>query len=203
MVLAADPLTRESVVTYFQGCARVRLLPPDSRATADVIVLFADDVTAETVTSMRHWIAEARHPEMRMVVVGHSIRESVIAQAGRFHLATFLLRSRVGMADVLDAVLSTHEHRAQFPAAPTKSPLAKAGSLPAAAEHEGLSPADFSKREIAVLTMLADGLSTSQTADGLNCSERTVNAILAGMKKRMQLRSRAHVVAHAVRSGAI
>lgn len=59
------------------------------------------------------------------------------------------------------------------------------------------------RRELAVLELLADGLDTKEIAEQLSYSERTVKGVLHELTTRLRLRNRAHAVAFAVREGYI
>lgn len=63
--------------------------------------------------------------------------------------------------------------------------------------------ARFTRREIDVLRLLADGASTRDIAEQLNYSERTVKNIVRDVLVKLRGRTRAHAVAVAARSGVI
>ncbi|TFE37105.1 LuxR family transcriptional regulator [Streptomyces sp. ICN441] len=54
-----------------------------------------------------------------------------------------------------------------------------------------------------MLRLLADGLDTTEIAQRLNYSKRTVETIISGVTNRHGLRNRTHAVAFAWRSGAL
>jgi DNA-binding NarL/FixJ family response regulator len=56
-------------------------------------------------------------------------------------------------------------------------------------------------REVEVLRLLADGLSTSETAAELNYSERTIKTVVHEITTRLGLRCRAQAVSYALRKG--
>jgi DNA-binding NarL/FixJ family response regulator len=65
----------------------------------------------------------------------------------------------------------------------------------------GLSASGLDAREIDVLRLIAEGLSTAEIAQRMQYSERAVKKILYEMTKRLKLRNRSHAVAFAMRSG--
>jgi DNA-binding NarL/FixJ family response regulator len=67
----------------------------------------------------------------------------------------------------------------------------------------GLTFTGLTEREIKVLTLIADGHDTSEIAQQLCYSQRTVKNVLHGVTTRLQLRNRTHAVAYAVREGLI
>jgi DNA-binding NarL/FixJ family response regulator len=67
----------------------------------------------------------------------------------------------------------------------------------------GLAFNGLATREIEVLRLVADGCDTSEIADRLAYSERTVKNVLHDVTSRLQLRNRSHAVAFAMRRGLI
>ena len=61
----------------------------------------------------------------------------------------------------------------------------------------------WSDRELAVLRLLAQGLSTREVAKTLCYSERTIKNVLYELTTRHGLRNRTHAVAVAVRAGVV
>jgi len=54
-----------------------------------------------------------------------------------------------------------------------------------------------------VLRLLAEGMDTAEIAAELCYSQRTVKNVLHGLTNRLNLRNRAHAVAHALRADVI
>ena len=67
----------------------------------------------------------------------------------------------------------------------------------------GLTLTGLSEREIEVLRLVAEGLETSEIAEKLCYSERTVKGVVHEITTRLRLRNRAQAVAYAVRQGLI
>ncbi len=61
----------------------------------------------------------------------------------------------------------------------------------------------WSDREIAVLRLLAQGMSTREVAGALCWSERTIKNVVYDLTTRHGLRNRTHAVAVAVRAGLV
>jgi DNA-binding NarL/FixJ family response regulator len=172
---------------------------------ADVVVMFTNEVTEETLASMRRLASETWNPRMRIVLVADRISEPQLRRAVRHGLVGFVQRSEVGMARVLQTVLNSEEGRARASHVLVRSLIDQIGSIQ---EHQvleprGLNAAGLKEREIVVLKLLAEGLDTAKIAGSLSYSERTIKNILARMMLRLGLRNRAHAIAYATRSGAI
>jgi DNA-binding CsgD family transcriptional regulator len=67
----------------------------------------------------------------------------------------------------------------------------------------GLTFTGLTDREIKVLRLIAEGHDTSEIAQQLSYSQRTVKNVLHDVTTRLQLRNRSHAVAYAVREGLI
>ncbi|HEX3541180.1 MAG TPA: helix-turn-helix transcriptional regulator [Acidimicrobiales bacterium] len=63
--------------------------------------------------------------------------------------------------------------------------------------------ARLSRREVAVLRLLAEGESTADIAVALAYSESTIKNVIHEMVRNLGARNRAHAVALAIRGGAI
>jgi DNA-binding CsgD family transcriptional regulator len=68
----------------------------------------------------------------------------------------------------------------------------------------GVPPvAALTGRQLSVLALVADGRANAEIAQELSCSEHTVKNVIYELMARLQVRNRAHAVAHAVRAGLI
>ena len=61
----------------------------------------------------------------------------------------------------------------------------------------------FDSRALRLMELMADGHSTREIADRMSYSERTIKKLITGLEQRMQARSRAQIVALAIRRGLI
>jgi DNA-binding NarL/FixJ family response regulator len=65
------------------------------------------------------------------------------------------------------------------------------------------SDAALDPRAVRVLELIADGCSTREIATSMNYSERTIKKLINELEDRLQARTRAQTVAHAMRRGLI
>jgi DNA-binding NarL/FixJ family response regulator len=73
-----------------------------------------------------------------------------------------------------------------------------------AAERRRPAPGSpLTARQTAVLTLVAEGHGNAAIARELSCSQHTVKNVIYDLMARLQVRNRAHAVAHAVRTGLI
>ncbi|MGI5255529.1 helix-turn-helix transcriptional regulator [Actinacidiphila glaucinigra] len=203
-VLASDPVTRDGAMAYLQASGQVKVLPPDLHGEADVVLIFATEVTEETLSWMQRAMNDVVNPEMRVILVANDISERHLIRAVNYGLVGFLVRSHVTMAKVLGAAVCTQAGRAELPSVLVRSLIDQIKRVQnEALEPHGLGPSGFASREIDVLRLIADGLDTTEVAEKLNYSERTIKNILSGLMARMDLRNRPHAVAHAMRCGVL
>jgi DNA-binding NarL/FixJ family response regulator len=80
---------------------------------------------------------------------------------------------------------------------------AAAAGLRIQAQHENGSRAALDPRTLRVLELIADGCSTREIATLMNYSERTIKKLISELQDRLQARTRAQIVAHAMRRGLI
>jgi DNA-binding NarL/FixJ family response regulator len=64
--------------------------------------------------------------------------------------------------------------------------------------HDALDP-----RSVRVLQLIAEGYSTREIATRMSYSERTIKKLITQLQDRLQTRTRAQIVAHAIRRGLI
>ena len=62
---------------------------------------------------------------------------------------------------------------------------------------------ELDQRSLRVVELLAEGRSTREIADDMSYSERTIKKHIQDLERRLRARSRAQVVAHAIRQGLI
>jgi DNA-binding NarL/FixJ family response regulator len=203
-VIASDPITRDGVCSWFRASGMVRLLPPGVAADAEVTVLFAHQVTEETMAAMRQRVKQASKSAMKFVLVADRISEAELLRAVRYGLVGFVPRSQGSMDQVLQAVLRSREGQAQLPDVLVKFLIDQIRNLQEnVLEPHGLDMAGFKDREIEVLRLLAEGMDTAGVAQQLNYSQRTIKNILAGLLFRLGLRNRTQAIVYAMRAGVI
>ncbi|WP_329462250.1 response regulator transcription factor [Streptomyces sp. NBC_01431] len=203
-VLASDPITCEGAQAYFQACGQVRLVASGRPSEAEVVAMFATQVTDETLMSMRRLSAAPSRSRTWIVLSADGISEARMLRAVRYGLVGFVPRSQAGMESVLQAVLDSRKRRAEPPDVLVRSLMDQIRTLrDGPQESQGLCMARLKEREVVVLKLLAEGLDTAEVADALNYSDRTIKNVLAGMMDRLGLRNRAHAIAYAMRSGAL
>lgn len=198
-VHASDPLSRAGIASQVNEHPGLRLAT--NGTPADVAVVVTDMVDQTAVQAIR---AASRDGGTRVVaVVGQADDAGVLAavEAG----ASGLLRRREADTQRLAAAV-----RAAASGDGTLPPdllgrlLRQVGQLQRdVLGPQGLNLSGLTEREVKVLRLVADGLSTAEVARTLAYSERTIKNIIQDVVSRFRLRNRAHAVAFALREGLI
>jgi DNA-binding NarL/FixJ family response regulator len=196
-VRAPDLVTEVGLTTYLGSHGRVTVVPWQAPFDADVLVLVVDSVNAADLE-----ITESIPPEARpaIVLVTNQLTEEGLARVlARDRITVLPLESTHG-ARLLEAVLASAD-RTGF-----SSPHSRGRP----AEHRGILRAGttiagtgFTPREIEILRLLAAGWNTTEIANKLDCSERTVKNLIFTILRKTKLRNRQHAVAYAIRTGVI
>ncbi|MBQ1075169.1 response regulator transcription factor [Micromonospora sp. C31] len=131
----------------------------------------------------------------RVLLVVDTLRESDVVEAVEAGAGGLLRRCEIGPDRLRPAIRATADGNFTVPS----------DLLTGAGDRVPERPAvrQLTKRERAVLLMLADGHETEEIARSLAYSVRTVTGIVHAITRRWQVRNRAHAVACALREGLI
>lgn len=134
-------------------------------------------------------------PEVRVVVLSmhdDPAKTRAALEAG----AVAYLTKGTSFADVLDTLRRVYEGEEVL------SPQLAASML-AAADHADPANELLSSRQVEILQMIADGLSTKQVARALDITQKTVHNHLNTVYRKLDTQSLTHAVLSAVRLGII
>ncbi|MEV7526071.1 LuxR C-terminal-related transcriptional regulator [Streptomyces sp. NPDC091371] len=203
-VVGGDPITDFAMAACLGQDARVEVLAAEEYARTQAVLALAFGVDEDTLTGIRRAVAEARLPGVPVVLVADSITEADRARAEALGLVGLIHRPQADAEILVRALLYSRDSQqgpdeAHGPrgAGATDGDIAEAGGADgAAARGAGSHP-----RELDVLRLLAEGLSTAEISARLNYSQRTIKAIIQRILERQGLRNRPHAVAYALRRG--
>jgi DNA-binding NarL/FixJ family response regulator len=200
-VRASDPVSEAGVASQLRYRSDFDVLSPDSPSTPDVVVLVADRVDESTVRTVR----ELRQPGgSRVVLVVGAIDGGSVLAAVEVGVAAIVRRSEATTDRLATAILAAATGDGHLPPDLLGRLLQQVGetqrhrSLP-----QGLTFGGLTQRELTVLSLIAEGYSTSEIAAKMAYSERTIKNAIHDLVSRFQLRNRSHAVAFAVRQGLI
>jgi DNA-binding NarL/FixJ family response regulator len=198
---AVDQLSLAGLAQCLAPCEGFTVLPAREWTSATVAVV-ATDLWTPTVASMLRRASTTSRT--RVILVIDTLAEAdlltaiecrVVAVLPRRVAATSALERTIRQAAVGGGVLSPEmvgklmHHVEQM----HREVLAP----------NGLTGSGLTAREIDVLRLMADGYDTAEIGSELCYSERTVKNVIYGITHRLNLRSRSHAVAYALRSGVV
>lgn len=200
-VYANDPILQAGVISQLRLSPEVIVVDQCDLDDADVAVVVTDLVDDTVVRVLR---AIQRGGAPHVVLIAAAFDETTVVTAAEAGVSGLLRRSEVTPERLGDVVRKVAAGDAAIPPDLLARLLEQVGRL----QRQVLSPrglrfSGLSDREIEVLRLLADGMDTAEIARRMSFSERTIKAVLHDVITRLQLRSRAHAVAYAVREGLI
>ena len=200
-VYANDPILQAGVISQLRLSPEVIVVDQCDLDDADVAVVVTDLVDDTVVRVLR---AIQRGGAPHVVLIAAAFDETTVVTAAEAGVSGLLRRSEVTPERLGDVVRKVAAGDAAIPPDLLARLLEQVGRL----QRQVLSPrglrfSGLSDREIEVLRLLADGMDTGEIARRMSFSERTIKAVLHDVITRLQLRSRAHAVAYAVREGLI
>ncbi|WP_406210934.1 response regulator transcription factor [Kitasatospora sp. NBC_01560] len=202
VVRAADPISRAGAEAQLRRHPGLELAAEDAAGAPGVVtVLLAESADAAVVATLRRLV---RGADQRVVLVVERMREAELLEAVECGVAAILWRREATAERLGRAVLAAARGEGDLPADLLGRLITQVGRLQRSVQGQpGHAPSGLSERESDVLRLVAEGWDTGEIAARLSYSERTVKNVLHGLTTRLQLRNRAHAVAHAVREGYI
>jgi DNA-binding NarL/FixJ family response regulator len=202
-VLCTDPVLADGANAYLRGRPEIDV----DAGPADVLLVFGDRVDQ----TLRDGIETARaglvaaYPEARprLVLVVDEMAERHLWWAVGQGLSGVLPRRTTSWDDVVGALVKARDGDAELPASTVGWLLDQVRALETRLAEVGVNAAGLTARETEILRLFAAGLETADVAREMNYSERTIKSTVYGVKERLGLRNRVHLVAHALRIGAI
>ncbi|OLZ43100.1 helix-turn-helix transcriptional regulator [Amycolatopsis coloradensis] len=191
-VCAAGAAVREAVV------AKLRQAGIPVAAAPGTVVVAAGGTIDQALTAC----AATPHPSgHRLIVAADTLTSAGVLRAFRAG-ARILLQTPEATPDQFGAAVhSAVNGESRLPYGVLVRLLSGGAEL---SMPVGVQPvASLTERQLTVLTLVADGHANADIARRLSCSEHTVKNVIYELMARLQVRNRAHAVAHAVRAGLI
>lgn len=196
-VHADDPLSRAGVTRQLGASPELDLSPT---SPADVAIVVADVVDAPTVCTIRSIVREGTNV---LLVIGQ-VDDSAVLLAAEAGAVGILRRQEASHERLVGAVRAAAAGEGVVSPDLVTRLLLQIGRLQREVlGPRGLRPSGLTDREVRVLQLVADGLSTSEIAVEMSYSERTIKNVVQNVVRRFGLRNRAHAVAFALREGLI
>jgi DNA-binding NarL/FixJ family response regulator len=196
---AVDPLAQAGLSQHVGRRPDIEVLPPDRLADADVVAVAAPMVTARMMARMRR---TAEVTGARFILVLDRLGDADLLAAIEIGVVAVLWRSEATAERFAQAVVAVSRGGAEMPAEVQARLVAEVAALQRdLLAPLGLSAGGLDPREVDVVRYIAEGLDTTEIAQRMLYSERTVKGILYALMARLHLRNRSHAVAYAMRAG--
>lgn len=202
VVRATDPILENGVRTTLRGREEVRVVSEaDAEPARSVALLIADRLDAR----MRQLLDSLRSRGFtRIVLVAGDVDDNEVLKAIQHGVCAVARRGETTPELLVRLVKAAAAGEGAIPPDMLGRLLSRVSRL----HRQGGEPhrvhvGGISAREVAVLRLVASGLSTDEIAKKLCYSQRTVKSILHDVTNRFQLRNRSHAVAYALREGLI
>ena len=200
-VHAWDPILHAGVTSHLRPRPEIRLLGMGEAEQARVTVVAVDAIDEPTV-NLLHKIQ--RNGTSRAVLVAGTIEDGDLVTAVEAGAVGLLRRHETTADRLVASIVRADAEEGTVPPDLLGRLLLQIGALQRGVlAPRGLNFHGLATREVEVLRLVADGYDTSEIADRLAYSERTVKNVLHDVTTRLQLRNRSHAVAYAVREGLI
>lgn len=201
LIAADDPMSQAGIESQLRGEPSIRLVDPDSEEVADVAIIVAETVDGDVVTQLRRL---RRGGVERTILVVTRLDDAGMLLAVENGVAGLLRRTEATTKALVKAMHTVASGEGALPADLLGRFMDQVGRLQRRVlAPRGLTFSGLTEREIAVLSLLAEGHDTAEVGRRLFYSERTVKNIVHDVTSRFDLRNRTHAVAFAVREGYI
>lgn len=200
-VRASDPVSEAGVASQLRYHNDLEILSADSPTAPDVVVLVADRVDESTARVVR----EVRQTDAaRVVLIVGGIDGGSVLAAVEAGVAAIVRRGEATTERLATAIRAAATGDGHLPPDLLGRLLQQVGEAQRhRAAPQGLTFGGLTQRELTVLSLIAEGYSTSEIAAKMAYSERTIKNAIHDLVSRFQLRNRSHAVAFAVRQGLI
>jgi DNA-binding NarL/FixJ family response regulator len=196
-----DPILEAGVTSQLRQCPDLRVLGKAERETAEVTVVVADSVTDDVIVEL-HRIQ--RSDSCPVVLVAGVLDDTNLVAAVEAGVVGMLRRHEASVDRLTQAIRGALVREGTVPPDLLGRLLSQVGALQRdVLGPKGLSFNRLATREVEVLRLVADGCDTSEIANRLSYSERTVKNVLHDVVTKLNARSRSQAVAFAVREGLI
>jgi DNA-binding NarL/FixJ family response regulator len=199
-VYADDPISQAGLASQLRPRPEIWVVD-DNVDAATVAVVVCDSVDDQVVNVVK---AIQRNGCPKVVLVATRLDDVGLLAAAEVGVSGLLRRQEAQPERLVGAIQAAAAGDGTVPPDLLGRLLAQVGRLQRQVlSPRGLTFSGLSERELDVLRLVADGLDTSEIAERLCYSDRTVKNVIHDVTTRLQLRNRSHAVAYAVREGLI
>lgn len=200
-VFARDPVSQAGVSAQLRPRPEVVVVADTEVDAAHVAIVVADEVDDDAIRVIR---ALQRNGCPRVVLVAARLDDAGLVAAVEAGACALMRRAEASGERLASVVATAASGDGSVPPDLLGRLLEHLGRLQRQVlAPRGLTFTGLSERETEILRLVADGYDTSEIANRMAYSERTVKNALHDVTTRLQLRNRSHAVAYALREGLI
>ncbi len=200
-IYARDPISQAGIAAQIRGRPEVRVVDNEEIDSAEVALVVSDEVDEDTTKVMK---GLQRNGCPRIVLVVTRLDDAGLLAAIEAGACGLLRRSQAGTEPLVHVIEAAVSGDGTVPPDLLGRLLAQVGRLQRQVlAPRGLAFNGLTEREIGVLKLVAEGLSTGEIAGRLSYSERTIKNVIHDVTARLNLRNRSHAVAYALKEGLI
>jgi DNA-binding NarL/FixJ family response regulator len=201
LVTAFDPISLAGITSQLRYRPEINLIEDVRTDTPTVTIVVADRINEDAIRVIR---AAARGGRGRVLVVATQIDDNDLLQAVEAGSCGLIRRNDASPERLVAAIQAASSGDGTVPPDLLGRLLDQVARLQRQTlTPRGLTFSGFAERELEVLKLVADGMSTIEIARQLAYSERTVKNIIRDVTARLHLKNRAHAVAYVVREGLV
>lgn len=201
IVHADDPVSSAGMAAQLRSRPEVQLVDGGDVDGPFAAIVVTDEVDNECLRVMKVLRCS---PGSRIVLVATHIDDAGLFTAIEAGACAFLRRSQATTEALVAAAVAAVSGEGTMPPDLLGRLLNQVGRLQRGVlTPRGLTFNGLTEREVEILKLVAEGLSTSEIAARLSYSERTIKNVLHEITTRLHLRNRSHAVAYAMREGII
>ncbi len=201
LVSSLDPVLQAGIASALRARHEVWVVHDADAGSAVVAVVAADEVDEEVLAEAK---ALQRTGCSKVVLVVARLDDGGLLAAVEAGVCGLLRRSEATPERLVAAVDAAAAGEGTMPPDLLGRLLHQVGRL----QRQVLTPrgimfTGLTSREACVLRLVAEGHDTSEIAQRLSYSQRTIKNVLHDLTTRLNLRNRTHAVAYAIREGLI
>ena len=201
VVHASDHISQVGIAAELRTCPDVYVMEDGEPGQARVAIVVGDEVDDEVIRTLR---SLHQRGIQRAVLVVNKVDDGGLLAAVEAGACALLRRSEATADALVEAATSAAAGDASVPPDLLARLLTRVGQLQRQVlAPRGLTLSGLTEREISILKLVAEGLSTREIAGRISYSERTIKSVIHDVTTKLQLRNRSHAVAYAVKEGLI
>lgn len=203
-VMADDLLAGDGVTAHLRDVAGLSLLPPGRLREAAVVVVITDKITDHLLTRMLEVRGAAVNPAQCVVLVVDVVPTRFTSRVLASGVVSVLARARATPTAIAQVVIASAAGRSVLSPRMTRQLVDHCRTFEhLIREKHGIVAGGLTTREVDIVRLLAQGMSTAEIASHIPYSERTIKKIVQQLFSRMSFRNRAEAIAYAFRVGAV